>query len=113
MPARSRMTMRATVQRNGASADGYGSKGPPAWADLGDPVPCYAWHGTSRRSFGVPIEIGIVRGSMFVPLGTDITKNDRISTIKDRRGTEIFGRMDIDGVETRRAHLEVRLRKHA
>ena len=113
MPARSRMTMRASIQRDGASDNSLGSPGPSSWANLGDPVACYAWHGGSRRAFGTPIEIGTVRGSMIVPLGTDITKNDRVSTIVDRRGTEIFGAMDIDGVETRRAHLEVRLRKNA
>lgn len=112
MSARSRMTMRATIERNGAGANALGSPGPPDWATHAT-VACYAWLGTGRDNFGAPIPF-VNRGARaIVPAGTDVTEADRIATIKDRRGTEIFGAMDIESVEIRSGHIELGLKEFA
>lgn len=104
------MTMRATIERNGAAANDYGSPGPASWATLAT-VACYAWHLSGTDRFGAPIAFVGKRSRAIVPLGTDVTEADRIATIKDRAGTEIFGAMDIETVEIRRRHIELGLKE--
>jgi len=116
MGARQRMTMRALIERNYASKDPYGQPGPPDWQIIGIDIPCYAWHGTvaARRTvigdqqtvmFGMP-------GAIF-PFNTDISEKDRIRSITDRLGNELFSMMYIDAIQRRRDHLGVRLRDYA
>jgi len=108
------MTMRATLDRNAGSADAYGHKA-VSWSTFAT-VACYAWAGTGRArrtSHGDEMTVVTDSPGMIVPSGTDITEDDRVNVIKDRRGTTLFGTMYIDAVLKRSDHLEVRLREYA
>jgi hypothetical protein len=49
---------------------------------------------------------------MMVPLGTDILAHDRVSSVRDRMGNELFAGMVVDSVVRRADHLAVRLLLH-
>ena len=113
MSARSNMRMRTIIQRDDASIDAYGQKGPPIWLSISTDVPCFAWHDrrrTSIRNEGITVLEG---PGMIVPKGTDVTEKDRILSVADREGTALFGIMEIDAVSRRKDHLELRLRDSA
>jgi hypothetical protein len=111
MSARQKMTMRAVFQKNQASVDPYGHDMPPAWVTVNPKLPCYVWDGSARTVFGTTIiEAGTL--TAIVPLRTDISIDDRISSVLDRNGQTLFGTMRIDSVSRKKDHLEVSL-KHA
>ncbi len=111
MATGSRYTMRALTQRNTAAANAYGEKTPATWTTLVASQRCRVWVSDERTREGdagrVPIED--LRGA--VPLGTDLTERDRFGSVSNRRGTQLFGALLIDGVMRRVDHLELRLRR--
>jgi len=115
MSARSRMTMRATFERNNGAKNTYGGKD-INWMLLGDPIPCYAWAGSGAKqtNFGDGATVTIDMPGMIVPLSTDVTPKDRVLNVRDRRSRTIFSEvMYIDHVSRRSTHLELRLRDYA
>jgi len=120
MRARQRMTMRATIERNMAvMEDNYGQPGPPDWQVLTENVACYVWAGGTGIGGGRMTDSANERtvvvdgpGAIF-PTGTDIKDADRLSTVTDRRGVELFGMLYVDGTLYRRDHLAVGLREYA
>jgi hypothetical protein len=113
MGIRSTMIMRATTQRNSAAGitDNYGNSAAPAWADYLTALPCRVWHPKGggedlKREDKNALIIDSVK--MICPLGTDIVETDRISTVKDRQGNQLFGAFIISSKIRRRAdHLEM------
>jgi hypothetical protein len=117
-PARNRMTMRVTFERNfsqltarNTDVDGFGQK-LSDWRELST-VSCWAWAG---RSGGKSTTVGEVRTltkdspGMIVPLHTDVNEQDRVQAVFDRAGAVVFGIMGIDGVTQRQTHIELTLR---
>jgi hypothetical protein len=47
---------------------------------------------------------------MIIPMGTDVTEQDRVKLVTDRAGMQLFGIMGIDNVSNRQTHMEVTLR---
>ena len=116
MQARQRMTMRATIERNANPLrDSYGQK-PPDWQVLAEDVACYVWAGSTggRHTDSANDRTVVVDGpgAMF-PTGTDIKDDDRLSTVADRRGVELFSELYVDGTLHRKDHLAVSLREYA
>lgn len=111
MPARTRMTMRAYIQRNTASANALGHESVPSWTALST-TPCYAWvdRGDTRHTAEMSAEGERYRA--IVPIGTDVTSKDRLEKVTERDDTQLFGVMYVDAVIRRRDHLELRLRSH-
>lgn len=105
--------MRATVQRNAAIDDGYGQKGPPIWEVLATNVACYVWSRKRRNEIGDKMMSVVEEPGMVAPLSTDVTEDDRILTVTDRRGNQLFDTMYINSVARRKRHLELRLREYA
>lgn len=106
------MTMRATLQRDGARQDEYGQPGPTSWETTAH-VACWAWQGGGRRSQQVPRVVESDEPTMIVPKGTDVVSGDRVLEVYDRRGTVVFENpLYVDAVVRRLDHLEVRLREH-
>lgn len=108
--ARKMMTMRAFAQRDGTSTtDAYGHPDGPSWATLAT-YPCRVWSKSRKetvdgRKYAL---IEDIRCSM--PLGTDITEKDRLSSVKDRLGTVIWaGPLRIDTIQHKHTHLEMAL----
>jgi len=113
MSARRIMTMRAQIQRNQSTKDEYGHIGPPVWVTVADELPCYVWEAGNRIDYGTGVvEIGTPM--MLVPLDTELTIDDRILSVIDRRGNELFGMMIIDSSPVRKkTHKVARLKKIA
>jgi hypothetical protein len=117
--ARSRMTMRCTIERNmhpGATdplqRDGFG-QAPPQWQDVGGLIPCFAWAGGGENRTRVAPErvVAIDTPGMMLPLGTDVRQDDRIAGVWDRRGNEIFGAFTIDDIFRRKGYLLLSLQE--
>jgi len=50
---------------------------------------------------------------MLVPLASEITIDNRVLSVIDRRGEELHGKMTIESIVRREDHLAVRLKKIA
>lgn len=110
MGARQRMTMRAVLQRNRAQKNPYGHTGGPDWRTLESAMPCLAWETTAQTSTGnIVIEAGTPM--MIFPLSVEATIDDRIESVSDRIGNQLFGTMVIDAVMRRKDHFEARLKR--
>jgi hypothetical protein len=108
-----RLTMRALVERNTASAkDAWGQPVAQVYAPLGT-VRCFVWSKTSRELVDgdKTAMIEDVRG-MF-PLGTDLREDDEIAAVQDARGAVLIaGRLKVEGpIQYKHTHLEVALKR--
>lgn len=111
------MTMRATIVRANGDADGsltddWGGEladpDPQVWAEG---VPCYAWQPVENveQLMEASGMFGVVR--MIVPAGTDVSEEDVIDEITDRRGNTIFdGPLRVFGISQRNGYVAVMLR---
>jgi len=110
--ARTMMTMRAYLERNGtATTDTHGHPEAPAWATLAT-VACRVWSKTRRELVdGKKVAVAEqIRCGM--PLDTDVTELDRIASIKDRQGTVLWqGPLFIEAIQHKHTHLEMDLRR--
>lgn len=111
MGARQRMTMRCTIQRNESiGVDGYGNPAAPEWHDHLLSLACYVWYdrGKARKTkHEDKTSITLNLAHMICPMDTDITNDDRITTITDRKYIELFGAFTIDSAIKRRDHIEL------
>ena len=114
---RTRMRMRAFVQRDTRVTNDYGDEGIQDWQVQYSSLPCHAWNkkGESggKINFGEPIVSSNYFPVMIVPVDSDIKETDRVYNIKNKRDKILFGTMDITAVLRRSDHLEVRMKDHA
>jgi hypothetical protein len=101
------MTMRATVQRNTpAGTDGFGGPGAAVWANNLASQRCWSWAEKEREVIDGTKSVLLADHKMIVPLGTDITEDDRVTAIQDRLGANIIANtMRIHSVLRRANHL--------
>ena len=112
MSCRTRLTMRAFIQRNTVTPDdGYGQPSPASWTALSTTA-CYAWVTTGDAKHNAEVSLDASRYRAILPAGTDVTSDDRLEKVEDRIGTEKFGVLYIDAILQRRDHLELRMRDH-
>lgn len=107
MSARLNMTMRCTIQRNGAATDDWGQPGAPGWADTLADQPCFAWvqKGTEVMDNKVVVIHDL---HVLLPLDTDVTEADQIVEVTDRQGDLKFpGPMQIRSVDRMKTFLDV------
>lgn len=105
------MTMRVTIERNFAEPGEYGEKGED-WKILYTEIPCNFWEGEDRKNYQTHIvESGVP--TMVLHKGTDVTIDDRIINVIDRRGRELSGKMTIESVVSRIDHVELKVKKIA
>ena len=95
---RQRMTSRCTVERNQATTvDGYNNPSEPVWAPHLTNLACYYWEPTATaRYIGEqtgPRNADLYVPKLLLPAGTDVTEEDRINGITDRRGQTISARV--------------------
>ena len=108
--ARGRMTMRAEIERNQASAtDAWGNPVVPAFAALAT-LACWLWS-RQRRVLADGDKTVIVEDlRALFPSGADVAAGDEIARVKDRAGREIFnGRFRIETIQRKPGHLEAAL----
>ncbi len=111
MSCRTRLTMRAFIQRNSSSVDTWGHKRVSTWGALST-TPCYAWEPSADIRHKPEVSMESSRFRAMVPLGTDVTRKDRVEKVEDRAATELFGVMYIDAIVRRRDHLLLKMRDH-
>ena len=105
------MTMRATVERDGATGtDGFGMPNAASWASHIASQACFLY--ISRKGEREIIDgtktVVLASQKVLMPLGTDITENDRITSVKDRIGTVLAANtMRINSVVRRHNHIEL------
>ena len=109
------MTMRATVQRNTpAGEDGFGGPGAATWGSHLASLPCWAYTKGEREIIDGDKTVVLADHKMMVPLGTDVTEDDRVTAIKDRLAVNIIANtMRIHSVIRRTDHIEVGLEEVA
>ena len=107
--ARGSMTMRCTIERNSVSVlvDDYNNPVPAEFVPLAADVPCRAWVKAGRTIIDGEKSVVIEDRRVLLPLTTDVTEADRISSITDRLGNAIFGPVRIDHIGTTKDHLEL------
>lgn len=111
-----RLTMRALIERDGATAtDGWGGPVEPAYASIGAPVACFVWSTSASQSIDGSKTAEIENFHALFALGTDVRPGDLITSITDRRGTEIIpGRLLVEPpVQRKHTHLEAGMRRIA
>lgn len=111
MSVRQRMIYRAYIQRNGASANTYGHASPGSWSALSTTA-CFFYIRRGDAQHEVEHSVAENRVRIQVPLGTDVTEDDRVQKVTDRQGVQVIGLHYIDVVLRRKGHIELRLRRH-
>lgn len=103
------MVHRCTVQRDasvGAGGDPWGNDQAPAWSDHLVDLPCRFWFEEGRTIKDGDQQIELTKRKLVVPDFTDITEDDRVFNVRDRRGRELAdGPMRVDSVGRRDGHL--------
>jgi hypothetical protein len=112
MSARQIMTMRATHQRNYAEKDPYGSKSIPQWRTVNPSLHCRVWETADRKRLDTAVvEVGV---PLMITIKTaDLTIDDRIVDVIDRRGNVLYAILQIESVVLRKDHKAARLKKIA
>ena len=111
MTARSRMTHRALVERGTSpGVDDYDNPQPAEWATHIAALPCFLYGSTEREAVTDERTAVVSDLKLMVPLSADVTEQDRINQIVDRRGTVIEpGTLHVEEVLYRRSHRLVTL----
>ena len=110
MTARSRMTMRAMVERNSASGtDDFGHPVAPVYATHAT-IPCFVWS-RDRREIVDGRKLAVIEDlRALFPIDADILEADEIASVTNRRGaTLLSGRFRIEGLQRKHSHLEATL----
>lgn len=105
------MIHRAEVERDGAlGTDSWGNPNEPDWATHITSLPCRTWFDSEREVFDGNKSAAIENRKVIVPLGTDITEDDRIAQVTDRLGSVLFtGPAKIESLGRRADHLVLML----
>lgn len=111
MSARQRMRQRATVERQmQTTRNDWGGKGAPDWREHIKDLPCRIWQTSGMEVTDGDKTVAVDTRRMIVPLGTDVTTLDRISTVTDRLGDELYaGPMRIESLARKADHIELLL----
>lgn len=102
MTARNAMVHRCTIQRNASDDTGlrdeWGGDEPAAWSDgTVANVSCFYTYEDSTTTMDGEKNVFTTRRMLLLPFGTDVTQDDRVSDITDRRGRVLAdGPMRID-----------------
>lgn len=111
MPARSRMTQRALVQRyTSPGTDDSGNPEPGSWSTFLAAMPCWLYGATEREAVTEETTAVVTDLMLMAPLSAAVTEQDRINQVKDRRGTVIeAGILGIETILRKRTHLQLTL----
>lgn len=106
--------MRAAVERDQAvGTDSWGNRPAPAFASIGDPLPCFIWSTKAEDvTDGAKVaEVEELRG--LFALGAGLMAGDEIAAVTNRAGAVLIpGRLKVMGpVQFKHTHLEANLRR--
>lgn len=110
MSARSKMTMRAVVERDTSSGDDdFGHPVKPDFTAHGT-FPCWAWSSSDREVVDGDKSALIESFRAMFPKGADVKEGDEIVNITNRRAVILFpGRFQIETMQFKHDHLEADL----
>ena len=120
MTARSRMTLRAHVQRSTSPGeDDFGNPLPAEWAEHIASLPIWVHGSTEKEAVTEETTAVVADLKALVPLGTDITEQDRLGgtidgtthdAVVDRQGNTVYpGVLGIEAILWQRSHLQLTL----
>jgi len=91
MSIRQRMVHRATIERDGnLVADAYGQPDAPVWYAHVTGQACYFWEPSAQRGeIAGERNADIYAHRLLLPLAVDVTEEDRVNGVTDRRGQTI------------------------
>lgn len=97
-----------TIQRDASlgTPDNWGTPSTPSW-QTNATVSCRAWTNTGREQMDSTTSAVIEDMRLIVPLGTDVTEQDRVGTVTYRGSTIMAGPLGIRAVIGRKDHLEL------
>lgn len=109
MTARSRMTQRALVERFTAGPDDdSGNPTPGTWAEHLAAMPCWLFGSTEREAVTEDTTAVVTDLKVLAPISVDVTEQDRINGVVDRRGSVVeAGLLHIETVLRKRTHLQL------
>lgn len=107
MSARQAMTMRTSILRNEGTADEFGAEIDRSMTPVATDVACCCYYDNGRLQAQASGSTPIGALTILLPVGTDVTPDDQIGDVTDRRGTVLFaGPFTINGpVGRRRDHV--------
>lgn len=104
-----------TIQRDANADDGVDDYGNPYSADWQphlEAIPCRAWTNAAREPIDDETSVVLEDRRLTISLGTDVAETDRVLSVTDKAGNEIFdGPMDIEGVLRFTDHIELVLER--
>lgn len=111
MSARARLTQRALVERlTSPGVSDYNVARKPSWAPHLNAMPCWLYMTAERETVSATATVVTTDLKLMAPLSADVTEQDRINTVVDRRGSVIeSGILAIEAVLRKRTHLELSL----
>jgi hypothetical protein len=106
---------RCTIERDlngGDDVDEWGNPVDSDWQPHLTAIPCRAWTNATREPVDDETAVLVEDRRVTVGLGTDVSESDRVASITDASGNEIFdGPMDIEGVLRFTDHIELVLER--
>ncbi len=91
--------------------DAWGGTPVPTWAPSST-VRCSAWSSAVREAVSTDRTVVVEDNMVSVPLGTDVTENDRVSSVTTATGAPYFlGPMGISSVTRYSDHMELSLER--
>ncbi len=112
MTIRSKMVLRATVERDTGTAavDNYGGPAVPVWTDHLTSA-CWVYNDGKRLVVDGDKTVTVEALKIALPLGIDVTNSDRITEVKNRKGDTLFpGNFSINEIKRVHTHLEANLK---
>lgn len=86
----SRMIHRARIERDSnTTPDAYGQPDVPTWAATYTAQPCYLWQPLGRGEITGERNADIYDHRLLLPLTVDVTEEDRITQVVNRRGATV------------------------
>ena len=108
------LTHRCTIERGSSSPDAWGNPGVPTWSAHLSDQPCRAWATAGREAVTDTTTVVVIEDvRLILPLGTDVTEQDRIASVTYRGETTQDGPLGIRAVLVNADHIELLLVKVA
>lgn len=111
-----KMTHSAVIERNSGTGDtdSWGQPVTSGWENHLDGQPCRAWVTLGHETVADTTTVVVVEDiRMLLPLGVDVTEQDRVASVADRGATILAGPLQIRAVLAHQDHLELVLVKVA
>jgi hypothetical protein len=103
------LTHLVTIQRDASAGvdGGWGNPDVPNWQPYLVGVPCRAWATAGHETINETTNVVVEEVRLIVPLGTDVTEQDRLGDITHRGAVFLAGPTGIRAVLRHADHLDL------